>query len=63
MAIISQAFVADAPRLLVPYLYLWKSAKWVRRLVVLERERRGYWESFGHHDRGDPGREQRDRGD
>jgi DMSO/TMAO reductase YedYZ molybdopterin-dependent catalytic subunit len=50
-------------RLLVPHLYLWKSAKWVRRLVILDRERRGYWESFRYHDRGDPWREQRYRGD
>jgi len=50
-------------RLLVPHLYLWKSAKWVRRLVILDRERRGCWESFGYHDRGDPWREQRYRGD
>jgi DMSO/TMAO reductase YedYZ molybdopterin-dependent catalytic subunit len=50
-------------RLLVPHLYLWKSAKWVRPLVILDRERRGYSESFGYHDRGDPWREQRYRGD
>lgn len=50
-------------RLLVPHLYLWKSAKWVRRLVIVDRERLGYWESFGYHDRGDPWREQRCRGD
>jgi DMSO/TMAO reductase YedYZ molybdopterin-dependent catalytic subunit len=50
-------------RLLVPHLYLWKSAKWVRRLVVTEREELGFWETLGYHRRGDPWREQRYRGD
>jgi DMSO/TMAO reductase YedYZ molybdopterin-dependent catalytic subunit len=50
-------------RLLVPHLYLWKSAKWVRRLVIAEHDRRGFWESLGYHDRGDPWREQRYQGD
>ena len=50
-------------RLLVPHLYLWKSAKWVRRLVVSERNEPGFWESLGYHDRGDPWREQRYQGD
>jgi DMSO/TMAO reductase YedYZ molybdopterin-dependent catalytic subunit len=50
-------------RLLVPHLYFWKSAKWVRRLVVLEREQLGFWEELGYHRRGDPWREQRYRDD
>src|SRR3954452_3311157 len=50
-------------RLLVPHLYLWKSAKWVRRLVVVEHDQRGFWEELGYHDRGDPWREQRYQGD
>jgi DMSO/TMAO reductase YedYZ molybdopterin-dependent catalytic subunit len=50
-------------RLLVPHLYLWKSAKWMRRLVVTEREELGFWETLGYHRRGDPWREQRYRGD
>jgi DMSO/TMAO reductase YedYZ molybdopterin-dependent catalytic subunit len=50
-------------RLLVPHLYLWKSAKWVRGLTLLEHDERGFWEQLGYHDRGDPWREQRYWGD
>ena len=50
-------------RLLVPHLYFWKSAKWVRRLEILDRDHRGFWEELGYHDRGDPWREQRYTGD
>ena len=50
-------------RLLVPHLYFWKSAKWVRGLQLLERDRPGFWEELGYHDRGDPWREQRYQGD
>jgi DMSO/TMAO reductase YedYZ molybdopterin-dependent catalytic subunit len=50
-------------RLLVPHLYLWKSAKWLRRLTLLDQDRPGFWETFGYHDYGDPWREQRYRGD
>lgn len=46
-------------RLLVPHLYLWKSAKWVRRLEVLTEDRLGFWEMNGYHHRGDPWREER----
>ena len=46
-------------RLLVPHLYLWKSAKWIRRLEVLEEDRLGFWEQNGYHHRGDPWREER----
>ena len=46
-------------RLLVPHLYFWKSAKWVRELRFTEREAPGFWESLGYHNRGDPWREQR----
>ena len=46
-------------RLLVPHLYLWKSAKWIRRLEVLEGDRLGFWEENGYHHRGDPWREER----
>jgi DMSO/TMAO reductase YedYZ molybdopterin-dependent catalytic subunit len=47
----------------VPHLYFWKSAKWVRGLTVMERDRSGFWESLGYHDYGDPWREQRYQGD
>ncbi|MEY9840031.1 sulfite oxidase-like oxidoreductase [Streptacidiphilus sp. EB103A] len=50
-------------RLLVPHLYLWKSAKWVRGLRLLTQDEPGFWESAGYHDYGDPWREQRYQGD
>jgi DMSO/TMAO reductase YedYZ molybdopterin-dependent catalytic subunit len=50
-------------RLLVPHLYLWKSAKWVCELEVIEEDEPGFWEGLGYHDRGDPWREQRYQGD
>jgi DMSO/TMAO reductase YedYZ molybdopterin-dependent catalytic subunit len=50
-------------RLLVPHLYLWKSAKWVRSLQVFMTDRPGFWESLGYHIHGDPWREQRYAGD
>lgn len=50
-------------RLLVPHLYLWKSAKWVRGLRLLPEDQRGFWETLGYHDRGDPWQEQRYWGD
>jgi len=50
-------------RLLVPHLYFWKSAKWVRRLVLMTADQPGFWESNGYHNYGDPWREQRYWGD
>jgi DMSO/TMAO reductase YedYZ molybdopterin-dependent catalytic subunit len=50
-------------RLLVPHLYLWKSAKWVRGLAVTVQDEPGFWERFGYHSYGDPWREQRYAGD
>ncbi len=50
-------------RLLVPHLYFWKSAKWVRRLQLLQDDEPGFWERLGYHDRGDPWLEQRYQGD
>ena len=50
-------------RLLVPHLYFWKSAKWVRELVLSEHDRLGFWETHGYHRRGDPWRQERYRGD
>jgi len=46
-------------RLLVPHLYFWKSAKWVRGLQLLDEDEPGFWESAGYHNHGDPWREQR----
>ena len=50
-------------RLVVPHLYFWKSAKWVRGLRIVERDQPGFWESFGYHNRGDPWLEERYSGD
>jgi DMSO/TMAO reductase YedYZ molybdopterin-dependent catalytic subunit len=50
-------------RLLVPHLYFWKSAKWVRGLVLNLVDEPGFWESFGYHNYGDPWKEQRYAGD
>jgi DMSO/TMAO reductase YedYZ molybdopterin-dependent catalytic subunit len=46
-------------RLLVPHLYFWKSAKWVRKLELVSDDRPGFWESLGYHNYGDPWEEQR----
>ena len=50
-------------RLLVPHLYFWKSAKWVRGLRLMARDEPGFWEMYGYHMYGDPWREQRYSGD
>ncbi len=50
-------------RLLVPHLYLWKSAKWVRGIVLSDTDQPGFWETAGYHSYGDPWREQRYAGD
>jgi DMSO/TMAO reductase YedYZ molybdopterin-dependent catalytic subunit len=50
-------------RLLVPHLYFWKSAKWVRRLCFMDMNAPGFWEALGYHIYGDPWREQRYSGD
>jgi DMSO/TMAO reductase YedYZ molybdopterin-dependent catalytic subunit len=50
-------------RLLVPHLYLWKSAKWVRGLELRDDDQPGFWESLGYHNYGDPWQEQRYWGD
>jgi DMSO/TMAO reductase YedYZ molybdopterin-dependent catalytic subunit len=46
-------------RLLVPHLYFWKSAKWLRGLTLTVADEPGFWESVGYHNYGDPWREQR----
>ena len=50
-------------RLLVPHLYFWKSAKWVRGLELRDEDEPGFWEGYGYHNYGDPWREQRYSGD
>lgn len=46
-------------RLLVPHLYFWKSAKWIRGLELVSEDQPGFWESLGYHNYGDPWQEQR----
>ncbi|MFI5254391.1 MAG: sulfite oxidase-like oxidoreductase [Candidatus Limnocylindrales bacterium] len=46
-------------RLVVPARYFWKSAKWVRGLRLVAKDRPGFWESLGYHNRGDQWREER----
>jgi DMSO/TMAO reductase YedYZ molybdopterin-dependent catalytic subunit len=46
-------------RLLVPSRYLWKSAKWVQSIEVMDHDEPGYWERNGYHNDGDPWTEQR----
>ena len=50
-------------RLLVPHLYFWKSAKWVRGLQLRDDDAPGFWETHGYHTPGDPWQEQRYWGD
>ena len=50
-------------RLLVPHLYFWKSAKWVRGLELRDDDEPGFWENYGYHNYGDPWKEQRYQGD
>jgi DMSO/TMAO reductase YedYZ molybdopterin-dependent catalytic subunit len=50
-------------RLLVPHLYFWKSAKWVRGIELRDTDEPGFWEMYGYHNYGDPWKEQRYAGD
>ena len=46
-------------RLVVPHLYFWKSAKWVRGIEFMTADKAGFWEKNGYHMRGDPWKEER----
>ena len=46
-------------RLLVPHLYFWKSAKWLRGLTMMPTDDPGFWEQSGYHIHGDPWLEER----
>jgi DMSO/TMAO reductase YedYZ molybdopterin-dependent catalytic subunit len=46
-------------RLVVPRLYFWKSAKWVSGIEFMAKDKRGFWESYGYHNHGDPWKEER----
>ena len=50
-------------RIVIPHLYFWKSAKWVRTLELSDHDRPGFWEQNGYHNHGDPFREERHWGD
>jgi DMSO/TMAO reductase YedYZ molybdopterin-dependent catalytic subunit len=46
-------------RLVVPHLYFWKSAKWLQRIEFVPKDKPGFWEVNGYHNRADPWKEQR----
>ncbi|MBF6595022.1 MAG: sulfite oxidase-like oxidoreductase [Thermaceae bacterium] len=46
-------------RLIVPHLYAWKSAKWLKGFQFVDKEELGFWEVNGYHRRGDPWKEER----
>lgn len=46
-------------RAIIPKLYFWKSAKWLRHITFLENDAPGYWEVRGYHNNGDPWTEER----
>ena len=46
-------------RVVVPKLYFWKSAKWLKRIEITDQDKPGYWEVRGYHNRGDPWEEER----
>lgn len=46
-------------RLMIPHLYFWKSAKWIRRIQFIGSDKPGFWEDNGYHMRGDPWAEER----
>ena len=49
-------------RVVIPHLYFWKSAKWLKGIEFMTREKAGFWERNGYHMRGDPWREERHGG-
>ena len=57
----SSPSTAGPARLLVPHLYFWKSAKWVRGIELRDDDEPGFWEGYGYHNYGDPWKEQRYR--
>jgi DMSO/TMAO reductase YedYZ molybdopterin-dependent catalytic subunit len=46
-------------RVVVPKFYFWKSAKWVKRIILSKDDRPGFWEARGYHNHGDPWEEER----
>ena len=50
-------------RLFVPHLYFWKSAKWIRKITLLDHDQPGFWEVNGYHNHGNPWKEERYSGE
>jgi DMSO/TMAO reductase YedYZ molybdopterin-dependent catalytic subunit len=50
-------------RLVVPHLYFWKSAKWIKGLLLMDRDEAGFWEEYGYSMHANPWKEQRYRSD
>ena len=48
---------------MIPPLYAWKSAKWIRGIEFLNADKAGFWEDGGYHMLGNLWREQRFRED
>lgn len=46
-------------RMVVPHLYFWKSAKWLRGIELMDKDKPGFWERNGYHMYGNPWKEQR----
>jgi DMSO/TMAO reductase YedYZ molybdopterin-dependent catalytic subunit len=46
-------------RMLVPKLYFWKSAKWIKGIEFLDHDEPGFWEVRGYHNDADPWKEER----
>ncbi|HSI00538.1 MAG TPA: molybdopterin-dependent oxidoreductase, partial [Reyranella sp.] len=46
-------------RVVIPKLYFWKSAKWIKRIEFSALDKPGFWELRGYHNDGDPWLEQR----
>ena len=46
-------------RMLVPQYYLWKSAKWLKRIQFTISDHPGFWETRGYHNNADPWLEER----
>ncbi len=46
-------------RMIVPKLYFWKSAKWIRGFEFLDHDEKGFWEVRGYNNDADPWKEER----
>lgn len=46
-------------RIVLPKLYFWKSAKWIKRIEFSATDQPGFWEERGYHNNGDPWTEER----